>query len=150
MSTISPAGAPWSRRDRTAWVGLALAGCALLAVAWNGASNELRFEDDGVWLQLAVAGVTLAFLANAVWYLAGRRAVRRLRRSVVESAGLAGGPAGPAAPGAPAAAAVLVAAPQMKHFHLAGCQLAQGKAVEPARRAEHERAGRTPCGMCTP
>jgi hypothetical protein len=36
----------------------------------------------------------------------------------------------------------------MTRFHEAGCSLVAGKQTSPASRAEHERAGRRPCGLC--
>jgi hypothetical protein len=48
------------------------------------------------------------------------------------------------------AAPALVATATMVRYHRPRCRLVTGKAVEAAGRAEHERAGRTPCGVCEP
>ena len=140
--------APWGRRDLAVWALLTLAGCALLLVAWNGASNEVRFEDTMVWLQLSIWGVVVALLGDTFWFLAGRRSVRRLRRSLLEATRPTTRPA--TAQAAAAAGGLAVAATGMKHYHRPGCQLAQGKAVDPAAVADHQSAGRVPCGMCRP
>jgi hypothetical protein len=141
---------PWTRRDLTLWALLMLAAIALMLIAWNGASNELRFEDDLAWLQLAIAGVAIAALANVLFFLAARRRVRGLLVALLSSGSASVSPP-PVLRSAPMrGAAGLVAAPTMTHFHRPGCQLAAAKPVAIASRSEHERAGRQPCGMCRP
>jgi hypothetical protein len=44
----------------------------------------------------------------------------------------------------------LVAGARMARYHTGRCPLTAGKPVAAASRADHERAGRRPCGVCSP
>lgn len=141
--------APWQVGDVMALtLGTAL-GLAALVVAWVGASGEATTTRQLGWVALGSAGIIVAGFGNAVWLLAGRRAVGRRRiEGVVEPARalladrrrpeLAAGPA------------TLVAGPSMTHYHRADCVLVVGKRVRAASVEEHAGAGRKPCGVCAP
>jgi hypothetical protein len=140
----------------------AAGGLALLA-AWAGSSSTPLVGRQAAWGAVGVAGTFGITTASFLWVATARQAVVRrtaeLRGLVL--AGVAqvrsGAAAGPAdhtgaaagsAAGAEPGGADLVATTTMVHYHRAGCRLAAGKAVEAAGRADHEQAGRTPCGVC--
>jgi hypothetical protein len=45
---------------------------------------------------------------------------------------------------------VLVGGPEMRFYHRAGCAMAADRDWSAAGLGEHDRAGRSPCGMCRP
>ena len=140
-------------------VALAVGGLGSLAVvmAWIGASSSPIVKDQAGWGAVGVAG-TFAVIAASFFWVATMRQVVVHRAATLRTRVAAG--AASARPAAmrreattvPAVAdqGVLMAATTMAHYHRAGCRLAAAKPVEPAGRHEHERAGRTPCGVCEP
>jgi hypothetical protein len=131
---------------------------AVLA-AWAGSSSTPLVGRQAAWGALGVAGAIGVTAASFLWVATGRQAVARrtteLRGLIL--AGVAqvrsGAAAGSGTEPADHAAAELgstelVATTTMVHYHRAGCRLAAGKPVEPAGRADHEQAGRAPCGVC--
>ncbi|MEW6471232.1 MAG: hypothetical protein AB1679_03090 [Actinomycetota bacterium] len=136
-------------------------GGLVVVVAWFGASSSPIVRDQAGWGAVGVAGTFAVIAASILWVVTIRQTVA-LRAAELRAAIAAGAayarPAAEASPSTgrreappPAAAeADLVAAPTMVHYHRAGCRLAAAKPVERAGRVEHERAGRTPCGVCEP
>jgi hypothetical protein len=45
---------------------------------------------------------------------------------------------------------VLVGGPEMRFYHRTGCPMAADRDWSAAGLGEHDRAGRSPCGMCRP
>jgi len=133
---------------------LVAVGAAAIIVAWAGTSNTVEVSDQVDWAPLGLAGVTLIALGLLGSVLIARRAV------LLRLAHLAPLVAEPTAPlpvdkagsllRAGGVDDVLLAAPRMARYHRAGCPLTSGKTVEPGGRAEHEQAGRRPCGVCRP
>jgi hypothetical protein len=142
---------PWRFGDA---FGLALGnatGLAAIVAASVGASHEAAVRDQIPWVNLGLVGLVVTSAANGGWLLAGRRACGRLRYRLLPAE------AGAPWPGAPAAqvtaarpTATLVAAPAMTWYHRPDCQMVEDKDVIAARRADHEAAGRRPCGVCRP
>jgi len=159
---------PWRAGDRRtfAWTtGLGLAG---LVIGYWGASGTVAQSTQLRWTALAVAGVAVAGLGNAVWLAAAARDVRARRgqMSVRLSMALAGAeksaqlaPPGardyahlPRAEGQGAAASTagggsgvgVVTAEGMTHYHRPDCLMVVGKTVR-------EGTGRKrPCPICRP
>jgi hypothetical protein len=127
-------------------------GLALLLVAWVKASGELQPKGQIGWLNLGVAGATIAVAAGVRVVTRARHAVTArqqvvvgaLRHSNLRSVGVIDLRSHPVADDAPVSSAA------MTRYHRAGCLLAAGKPVAPATRPSHEAAGRRPCGVCTP
>ncbi|MDQ3294401.1 MAG: hypothetical protein M3527_08135 [Actinomycetota bacterium] len=69
---------------------LLLAGLALLAVAWFGASGQETVGPQIPFVNLGVGGVILAGTANAVYLMGMRRALRERRAEIASHRRLAG------------------------------------------------------------
>jgi hypothetical protein len=136
-------------------VALAVGGLGGVAVvvAWLGASSSPIVKDQAGWGAVGVAGTFGVIAASVLWVVTMRQAValRAIALRVEIAAGAAAArPAAPRSEPGPDREPELVAAATMVHYHRAGCRLAAAKPVEPAGRQEHERAKRTPCGVCQP
>ena len=140
---------------------LALLGGVAVVAAWAGSSTTPLVGRQAVWGAVGVAGTFAVVAGSVLWVAAARAAVARRAADLrvviaagVETARAAAGPVRPvAAPGATGAAdrpAALVATATMVRYHRPDCRLVTGKPVEAVARAEHERAGRAPCGVCQP
>ena len=144
-----PPATPWGRADQLAVVAVVGAGLVLLGAGYWGVSGTRVLDDQVSAARLAAAGVLLTQVGFGLAVIRGRRALgRRLGVTLAVE-----GPAGPgAADAAPAARAPagLVAATDMTRYHRERCAFVAGKAVAVATAAEHERAGRHPCGVCRP
>jgi hypothetical protein len=134
-----------------------IGGLAVIVASAGVSSTPLVGRQAG-WGALGVAGTFGVVAASFLWVATGRQAVVR-RATEVRLAILAG--AREARSGAtattststgarPEAGTDLVASAAMVHYHRAGCRLTTGKPVTAARQADHEQAGRTPCGVCEP
>lgn len=124
-------------------------GLVLFVLGYSRVSSEVTYDDQVPGINLAILGVVLANAAGASLLLAGRRAVSARRVAVL-------GPLPQVArrnaekATATAAADVLVGADDLRHFHRESCALAADRDWTARSRSEHERAGRTPCGVCLP
>lgn len=139
---------PWSV-EALRGVGIAnLLGLTGTIVAGFGAFLNSDWERQQLWLLLGILSLMVLVVADASWFLVGRRAVGTRRREVLGPLAerLLGGAAQQGMDGAQ----VLVAVPGMRHYHRSSCQTVIGKAVAEVPLEEHQRAGRGPCGMCTP
>jgi hypothetical protein len=139
----------WSGRSRTLVVGLSGVGVALMTIGWARVSDESNVNTQIAWLNVAVSGLLVAGLGNAMWLLRGHRSVTRLRSALLPPT------FGAAAIGRDDDAVSferreLVAAAGMTRYHRADCLLAAGKPVGVADRAVHEADGRRPCQTCRP
>ncbi len=141
---------PWTRVDAVRTAVLAAVGAVVWAVGWFGVSGEPALEDQIAPMNLAVVGVVLIGIGYSSWFLAGRRAVGTRRRAV-----LALVPEVAAAP-APVGANTAITPPadgflgSERLYHRPDCAMTADRAWEVEPRAVHERAGRTPCGVCRP
>jgi len=124
-------------------------GAAAMAVSWIGATRSLVVADQTGWAIAGVAGTAAVLMAALLWILAARRMVERRLGHVLARLDVSPAVA-PEGADRGGAGVVLVAAPAMTHFHRPACPLAAGKALSTANRAEHEAAGRRPCGVCRP
>jgi hypothetical protein len=136
-------------------------GAVAVLVAWAGSSATPLVGRQAGWGAIGVSGTLAVTAASFLWVATRRQAVAR-RATDLRTAILAGAeetrrhaarrsPVGRdsrTAAMASAGSAEFVAGAAMVHYHRAGCRLADGKPVEATGRVEHERAGRTPCGIC--
>jgi hypothetical protein len=155
-SRAAPASRPmlWRAEDLLRWgltVGL---GGIVVAVSWYVCAGDVSFSRQIGPTDAAVAGLLLAGIGNVGWLLRGRRIVGERRRTLL--------------PDVPArldevrvrrvdvlhgeeAWALYVAGDGMERFHCRDCMLASGRTDwKTMTRAEHEAAGRRPCGVCRP
>ena len=131
------------------WALLSGIGVTLVVAGWLQVRNESVFADQATGINMAIVGV-IAIGAGAIpMLLAGRRAVGVRRVALLgdlrglpvrASAGASGG----------SISQNLVGGEGLRHFHRAGCTMAQGRNWSAASRQEHERAGRVACGVCRP
>lgn len=138
----------WGRGDRlvlAATVGMAF---LLLGTGYWGVSGTRVFDDQVSAARLAAGGVLVAQAGFVLAVIRGRRA---LGRRLVATLG-AGEPDDVAAhrPAVTHNPGGLVAKADMTRYHRETCAFTAGKAVVAAPVAEHERAGRRPCGVCRP
>jgi len=154
---------PWRADDLCRWVLTAGLGGVVIAVAWYFGAGEATFSQQLGPLDAAVAGLLVSGIGNVAWLLRGRRAVGERRRALIPDlesarrrrrvASAALRPEGPRPPAGAVEAAdrLFVAGAGMERFHRPGCALATGRdGWSHMTRAEHERAGRRPCGVCRP
>jgi hypothetical protein len=131
------------------WALLSGIGVALLVAGWIQVRTESVYAEQVAGINMAIVGV-IAIGAGAIpMLLAGRRAVGVRRLAVLGD--LRGMPVRSSA-GASAGSISqnLVGGEGLRHFHRAGCTMAQGRNWSAASRQEHERAGRVACGVCRP
>jgi hypothetical protein len=130
--------------------GLAL---ATLLICWYQASGEVTAHDQLVWMNVGLAGLGISGLANAAWLLRGRQAVGAARAAwLPDGATLQPGRA-------PTVASPMretttddsfVVGRQMSRYHRSTCQLAAGRQLWAAPRADLELDGFLPCEVCRP
>jgi hypothetical protein len=139
-------GSPWSADQALRVVGLVGAGAVMCVVAWGVASGNASLGDQVGWVSLAVGGLVVAFFGQAAWLLNGRRALGE------RSMHLLGRPPTRAAArvGVRSSSQQLVGGEGLRWYHRADCPLARGQGWPVVSRAEHEVAGRQPCGVCRP
>jgi hypothetical protein len=131
------------------WALLSGIGVALLVAGWIQVRAESVYAEQVAGINMAIVGV-IAIGAGAIpMLLAGRRAVGVRRLELLGD--LRGMPVRASA-GASAGSISqnVVGGEGLRHFHRAGCTMAQGRNWSAASRQEHERAGRVACGVCRP
>ena len=155
-SRAAPAPRPvlWRAEDLLRWgltVGL---GAIVVAVSWYVCAGDVSFSQQIGPTDAAVAGLLLAGIGNVGWLLHGRRILGERRRALLPDvpARVEVGTVRPVGvhheeePGA-----IYVAGEGMERFHRPDCLLASGRHDWKTKtRAEHEVAGRRPCGVCQP
>ena len=151
MSSHARASAPWHIGDRLSVLFLGLIGLGGIVFSWWMVAGTAETATQQRWIDVGVVALLLATVGDVVYLLAGRRSVRTRQRSLalritrLADAGLlADGDAAESGTGA------VVTAPRMSRYHRGDCLLVRGKAVSRGTVAENERAGRRPCGVCTP
>jgi hypothetical protein len=144
---------PWTRIDAVRTAALGAVGAVVWAVGWFGVSAEPALEDQIAPMNLAVVGVVLIGIGYSSWFLAGRRAVGTRRRAVlalVPEAAAAPTPVAAGTAGRAGTAPVDGFLGSERLYHRPDCAMTTDRAWEVQPRAVHERAGRTPCGVCRP
>ena len=138
---------PWTRVDAVRTAVLVAVGCVVWALGWVGVSGEPALEDQIAPMNLAVVGVVLIGIGYSSWFLAGRRAVGTRRRAVLALVPEVAAAPTPVAAGPPPADGFLGSE---RLYHRPDCAMTTDRAWEVQPLAVHERAGRTPCGVCRP
>lgn len=147
--TAGPAMGPWHARHGFVLTAGSALGLAAVVVAWFGASGEATTSRQLIWVAIGAAGIAVSGAANAVWLLAGRRAVgvRRVAGVVDPARSLSRERADRAGS---VELGLVVAGGSMTHYHRPDCVLVAGKPVQTGTAGELAEAGRTPCGVCAP
>lgn len=141
--------APWKTSDVHRCVALSAVGLITAAFGWFLVSGRATYDEQMDVIGIAMFGVTLSAVANAVWILQGRRAVgERTRVLLAERAAYFPDLGVPGAPVEVASHRSFVAGSDSRFFHAVDCELARGRGWMPGERQAHERAGRIPCGVC--
>ncbi len=120
-------GGPWRLGDAMSLLTLNAVGVALLVTGWFMAGGRLLLHDQVPGANVAIAGIIVAGVGNAVWLLSGRRAVG-LRRNVVGAA----------------------VEERYRSRPRPTAVVAAERRVAANKRETHEARGRTPCGVCRP
>jgi hypothetical protein len=141
--------------------GNAVGAACILGNWWRAAgSSDLRADLSSAGL--AIAGVVVAGLANALWLLAARGAIARRRRRLstrvadwaaplaAPALRVAGSAASPAEAGPPSLASDLIAVDGATLYHRPDCPLVVRKRTAVAQATAHEANGLRPCGVCEP
>jgi hypothetical protein len=123
----------------------AVTGIALI-IAWYSVSGKTIFNDQKPGIDIAIVVLVVSCAVDALFILAGRRAVGMRREHLIHSIPVPR--KGNIAP-APTRAG-LVAGDGLTRFHRASCQFVEGRDWPTASLAEHQAAGRTACGVCAP
>jgi hypothetical protein len=144
-----PAGTPWERRDSVFFGFAGVLGFAVIVIAWYGASTTLTAGDGWVWFNVGLGGLALAGIADAVWFLRGRRAVG-IARALILPGVLGPEESQPDARPEWSDGRRLVAGAGMSRFHRTDCAFVGGRALEAASRSDHLLAGLQPCEVCEP
>jgi hypothetical protein len=124
---------------------------AIAGVAWNGSATKASPTGQISWAGLAALAVAVSGAVNALWLARARRIIGIRQRQVtalIQEVGDRHGP--PPALGTQTGGGVtLVAVDGMGLYHRAGCVLLQGRpGARAGHAADHESAGRRPCGWC--
>jgi hypothetical protein len=142
---------PWRADDIVVLYVTGFVGAVLLLVSWWGASGTTRLGSQVAWVNVGVAGLIVSGTGIALWLLHGHRAVGERQRLLLADLETAPPPdTAPASVPVGEGDAAVVAGSRMTRYHRTDCPLVAGKSVRRASRDVHERAGRRPCGMCTP
>ena len=140
---------PWPEATLILWALLSGVGSALLVAGWVLVRNESVYAAQAAGINMAIAGVVAAGAGAISMLLGGRRAVAVRRLAVLGD--LRGLPVRASGrPSVDSTSQNLVGGEGLRHFHRAGCTMAQGRNWSAASRQEHERAGRVACGVCQP
>jgi hypothetical protein len=123
----------------------ALTGLALI-ISWYNVSGKSVFDAQKHGIDVAIAVLVISCALDALFILAGRRAVGLRREHLIASIPVPRKRSGALAP----AAAGLVAGDGLTRYHRTNCQFAEGRDWPTTSLAEHQAAGRTPCGVCAP
>lgn len=138
---------PWVVPDLFRWFFLMLTSVAGLVIAWWGESGTARLSTQIAYLNVGVVAIVLGGLGNFTWLVQGRRALALRRRELLASIPMAALPTPLVA--YPTSDEPRVAVPGATLHHRPSCPAVAGKRTEERSVAQHEKAGRRPCGLCS-
>lgn len=142
-------GHPWPEQALILWALLSGIGVTLLAAGWLQVRDASLYADQAAGINMAIAGVIVAGAGAVPMLAAGRRAIRLRRLAVLGD--LRAMPRQVLVVASDdSTSSDLVGGEGLRHFHRAGCTMAQGRNWSAASRQDHERAGRIACGVCRP
>jgi hypothetical protein len=139
---------PWQPQMYVMYAAIAVLGAVVYLVGIGVVADKTVYDDQVPGINAAIAGAVLANAAGALLLMAGRRSVTA-RRVVVLGAMLVQ-PDQVKEISGPANSATLVGGEGLTHFHRSDCPMAADRNWPPGNLAAHQRAGRRPCGVCTP
>lgn len=140
MQTASP----WTRSDAVATAAVMAIGSIVWFVGWWEVSDRATMESQLSALNIAVLGMLVIGAGQTLWFLRGRRAVHDRRRLLL------GVDVRTSSTTAVAPVDEDRFAGSERFYHRVDCAMADERNWTPSPRAVHERAGRTPCGVCAP
>lgn len=146
----------WEPETVFRWLAALTVGLIMVLAGWWSVAGKAVYGKQVGGLDVAVGGLILAQVGGLYLLLQGRRAVgiRRLALFGEPAADLPGTEGFEAYPveqvHAAADSGALVAGEGRDRYHREGCALAAGRGFGTASRAQHEAAGRRPCGVCQP
>jgi hypothetical protein len=140
---------PWLPSMLLFWQVLTVVTGIALIMAWYSVSGKSVFDDQKTGINIAIAVLIISCALDAMFILAGRRAVGARREHLLSSVPVIPRRRGAATSSAPDLAG-LVAGDGLTRYHRNSCQLAEGRDWPVASLAEHQAAGRTACGVCAP
>lgn len=143
----------WRAEDLFRWAVAVGLGGVVVAVSWYVCAGEVSFSQQVGPTDVAVAGLVVAGIGNVGWLLKGRRALGERRRALVADVPLADRTQVDVVSVVPRPADVdlYVGGDGMERFHRPECVLTSGRRDwKSMSRAEHQAAGREPCGVCRP
>lgn len=143
--TSQPA-TPWQLQDYVRLTQAQFIGAVAMLVGWFALAETTVLSRQALYLVVTIAGLLVASAGWAFWLLAGLRAIRTRRGHVHQAVSLIVDEAAAMAPPPEASDEALVAGANMTKYHLPGCLLVEGKAVE-AADATHNRSA---CPVCLP
>jgi len=125
---------PWSPNDLVRLVVLSLLAITGIGIAWYQTSGTGRLSEQLSWLNLSIASLVVASLANLMWIMNGRRSVGLRRQELldrwdIEDERVTTGrfAVEPEPPVAAPRSGVLVRADGMAYAHDPSCPLVIGK-----------------------
>jgi hypothetical protein len=145
---------PWSSDAFTRLLVSNAVGLMMIIAGWYEASGAGAIRAQMGWLNLALAGLVIAGVANGLWLLRGRQAMS-LAGAVILSppqgySTVRPSTALPTSKSHRNGRGYLVAGNGMTRYHRSECVMVAGKEVWQTGRAQHERAGLRPCEVCEP
>lgn len=151
MLSHARASAPWHLGNRLSVVFLGLLGLGGIVFSWWMVAGTAETATQQKWIDVGVVALLLATVGDVVYLLAGRRSVRGRQRSLaLRMARLADAGLLVEDGDTDSGTGTVVTAARMTRYHRSDCLLVRGKAVSRGSVAENVRAGRRPCGVCTP
>jgi hypothetical protein len=139
---------PWQPQIYVGYGALAALGAVVYLIGIGVVADKTVYDDQVPGINAAIAGAVLANAAGALLLLAGRRSVTARRVAVLGAA--AAEPNRVQVLIGPASSATLVGGEGLTHFHRSDCPMAADRNWPAGNLAAHQRAGRRPCGVCTP
>jgi len=136
-----PQKRPWTEEQLAQLLVLHIVSLVGILASWYGAAHVGSMSGRMLWLNLAIGGLVVAALGDAMWLLRLRRSVTARRVSLLIIA----------PHGEPSRSeGRLVVVKGMTRYHRETCPLVMRKAVTVSSRSTHERARRVPCEACQP
>jgi hypothetical protein len=141
----------WSVQALSRWGAVVTLSLIGLMASWFSISGKATWNDQLPAMNAGILSFVASGGAGMFLLLSGRRAVGVRRITLLGEAPLLVTPyPDHNAPAAATGALTLVAGPGLARFHRSDCAMATSKHFQTASRTEHEREGRTACGVCRP
>jgi hypothetical protein len=143
-------GRPWSPELVAAVAAGNALGLFLLVVTWWETSTTGILRTQMSWIEVGLAGLTVAGAANALWILRARQALTLARVALLHEASLDTLAAAVGASTPMHASAALVTAPGSTRVHREGCVFVAGRVVQHVTGEAAAARGLAGCQVCQP